>query len=811
MILRKLRVGHFGKLKNVEIDLHSGFNVIYGENESGKSTLQAFIKALFYGMGSQKKDIRENDRIHFIPWGEEKAHGELYFQDQYKNDYVIKRSFGKKKKDDEAAVLHVITGENSAHIQWGRPGEDLFGLGEEAFGKTVWIKQLGCEVVRGKDDEIMKRLTNIQESGDENVSYHRAQEGLNEARKSLLNQRKTGKLDRLLQHHDGLLLEYRNSSMFHDEMMEDQIKLNQLTKERTDQLVEIQQLEESKEHRKEYNSLLQCQEEFYKAEEKKKSLLEKHKEILGQLQGFEGYDGLDDNIEYRLFNAENEKKSMEEKLSEFKFWQKEYLEVEDRLKNILENLGKLIIFQKVTMSMETEVYILEEALKELQYKRNLDGKRDSISLRIDILKDKNRILTAAVLLGAVILLGGGASGLLLNKLLFALCGIGVAVLTLGTVNKRKNYTQLKQLESELFNLGNREYLEGEIHVLSRKLHDIYSEFGVGDQRDFREGLRKYGEHKEDIEALKVKLEEKGQILEKMEIQQIKTRLFHANEEIQNILGICNCMDIEEFIHKLKEYRRLSGEKARLEKQLAEAGEEFLYIKQIFEEKAVDKLLYYKEELPLQEEDIDRMLKEKNLTLVEFEKKIKDMEYNIKDKFQQYRHPAQVEEEMGLVKEKVRHYEDTVSSIDMALETLQEAFKEMQKNFGPRLNRIVGDVLGKITDGKYDELKISEDYRIKVVDPMADKIKDMDYFSSGTWDQIYFALRLGLIQLIFDEDKKIPILLDDAFIQYDNHRLEKALNYLYEWEKGRQVLLFTCQKREMEIMKNYPGVNFITLQ
>jgi len=70
MKIKKLQINNFGKLKNKEITLESGINVIYGENESGKSTLLDFIISMFYGINKNKngKDISNYDK--YIPWEE---------------------------------------------------------------------------------------------------------------------------------------------------------------------------------------------------------------------------------------------------------------------------------------------------------------------------------------------------------------------------------------------------------------------------------------------------------------------------------------------------------------------------------------------------------------------------------------------------------------------------------------------------------------------------------------------------------------------------------------------------------------------
>ncbi len=70
MFIKKIQINNFGKLKNKEIEFKSGINVIYGENESGKSTLLDFISSMFYGINKNKngKEISNYDK--YLPWNE---------------------------------------------------------------------------------------------------------------------------------------------------------------------------------------------------------------------------------------------------------------------------------------------------------------------------------------------------------------------------------------------------------------------------------------------------------------------------------------------------------------------------------------------------------------------------------------------------------------------------------------------------------------------------------------------------------------------------------------------------------------------
>ena len=50
MLIKKITIRNFGKINNRTFEFSEGINVIYGENESGKTTLHNFIKSMFYGI-----------------------------------------------------------------------------------------------------------------------------------------------------------------------------------------------------------------------------------------------------------------------------------------------------------------------------------------------------------------------------------------------------------------------------------------------------------------------------------------------------------------------------------------------------------------------------------------------------------------------------------------------------------------------------------------------------------------------------------------------------------------------------------------
>ena len=79
MKIKEIKINNYGNLKNKEINLENKINIIYGKNESGKSTLLNYIKNIFYGISKNKngKDISEYEK--YLPWNEEEFSGKIKY------------------------------------------------------------------------------------------------------------------------------------------------------------------------------------------------------------------------------------------------------------------------------------------------------------------------------------------------------------------------------------------------------------------------------------------------------------------------------------------------------------------------------------------------------------------------------------------------------------------------------------------------------------------------------------------------------------------------------------------------------------
>lgn len=166
-------------------------------------------------------------------------------------------------------------------------------------------------------------------------------------------------------------------------------------------------------------------------------------------------------------------------------------------------------------------------------------------------------------------------------------------------------------------------------------------------------------------------------------------------------------------------------------------------------------------------------------------------------------PADLQEELWQVEERCKALELEGQALDLAVKTITELADELNSHLAPELNLMVSSLVQRITGGKYNELQVANDMSINVLAPEQDSQVDLSLLSGGTIDQFYFACRVAIADLVTGGG--LPLLLDDSFVQYDDQRLRHMLKLLVELGSSRQIILLTCQQRELdELAKLAPG-------
>ncbi len=190
MKILELGIRNFGKLADRKIKLSEGINLIYGENESGKSTVHTFIKSMLFGMERGRGRAAQNDTFSiYEPWENGNYYsGRMRFESGDKT-FWIDRNFDKYGK--KAELVCADDGEKLS-VEDGDLRMLLGGMSESAYDNTVSIGQLKAQPGQSLSAELRNYATNYYASGGGDLNIDAALNQLKERRKEIDKKVKEG-------------------------------------------------------------------------------------------------------------------------------------------------------------------------------------------------------------------------------------------------------------------------------------------------------------------------------------------------------------------------------------------------------------------------------------------------------------------------------------------------------------------------------------------------------------------------------------------------------------------------------------------
>ncbi len=162
-------------------------------------------------------------------------------------------------------------------------------------------------------------------------------------------------------------------------------------------------------------------------------------------------------------------------------------------------------------------------------------------------------------------------------------------------------------------------------------------------------------------------------------------------------------------------------------------------------------------------------------------------------FRNVRPSFEIDEDLAVAEHRLSELELNRRALDMALETLENLSRQQQEVLAPQLNAAVEQRFLRICPQRYEEVKIDPDFQIWARESRTGELRAAEHLSRGTQDQLYFAVRFGILDLISNEEEPCPVLLDEPFAAYDRARLSQAFEVLSEEAGRRQIILFTCRE------------------
>jgi len=891
----RLHLTAFGKFTNRDITLTDGFNVIFGENEAGKSTLHAFIRGMLYGFkkAATGKRYYTPEQEKYRPWLGQGYAGLLEYAAGGRR-YLVRRDFAR----DETAVFDALTGEDlTGSFRSDRRREYDFavqhtGLSNVVFNNTVSVRQLGIAPEAELAAEVAGRLANLSSAGTEDISVQNALAQLQKAAEQVGTARAGAKPHgRAVARAELLAAELGRSDSVLSGLRELESRLAACCRRLNEQEAALaattaaldnanrallrQRLAKAREYRARQRELAAAGAELDRyagfplkretavrrlAQEQQAKdygrqavraelagLAERRRQIEEKLARQAAYTGLDESDLLAVNNGFARWRDLAEAVAAYG---QELAGLQSELAATADALASYRSFGDGNAAAAERVAELDGIISRLEQQRQSSRagqKRTSA----------RRVPAGTFAIAGLLAVVAGYAGYRLDSLWLALLGVALAGFLLyygrttsGCGRRESPVTEheLAQARAELTAVlqtcgadSAREFWEkaGRYDALRQKQE------GQSGRITAVEASRQRSEQKaaELLAAVSACLAKTGLLPEgKAPTEELVARFsaeFRANVELRREKA---AIEEQIAVHREK-LAGLDGEAAQLAAELAEvlngtgAANAAEFLTGCEKRRAYDGL---QEQLAGQTSLLDAVLQGKDFAVLEaaaaadpetvpdgtaggsaeeltvaaeryrseigrLERERVELGTTIETQLRGLRNPAEIAEELAAAQQAAAGYAADLQAIELARETISELARDIHREFAPRLNRRVGEIIGAITGGRYRDVKITESIDVSTAAPETGAPVQITGLSAGTADQFYLAARLAIAELLTD-NPGLPLILDDCFVHYDDKRLSNVLEFLAGLAGQHQIILLTCRQREEELLREL-GIPF----
>ena len=746
MKIKALHIAAFGGIKNLDLNLENSFNVVYGQNENGKTTIMNFIKMIFYGTERGSAQLSKNLRKRYTPWDQSQMAGYIIFEKDGRS-YRLERIFGSSNSTDKVTLFDLSLG--TAETVAADIGSKLFGISVSAFERSIFIGQFGFPDTNDAGiGELNGKLSNIALTGDETISYDAVNKRLETAKTQLMSKSgRSGVYDKNLKLCADLEKELQKATQTQEIIEKANQKLAEIRSE-----IELSQQKAS---------LLKQQldsENDLRNSEKLKELLnlkEKLDEINKELTLKDGKladEMFVRKVEFCLSKIQKIKDKISTKQNENQL-------LENNL-NLALNAGSSATPENAD-ALQKKIICLEE-------------EKQSISEQITKLEQNTQKPFSTVwfvLASAFAILGAG--GYLISQFL-TVGGLSLALIfvLIGLITNSKAKTKANQKQSAVLDLKLKEnQLVSLIAAEKSNLTAITA--ALNTSAAMIENQKKLiSTNNRDIETFEAELKAESTTLFDLFAP------FKATESFEEIAALLDSIK----------------KNAAVQKELKQnINYIFKDIGNISYEQVKEKLSSINTDLQIDFEQVKTDYENLLQTLTNLKTNAATIVAEVKALSSSAQNPEAIKTSLEALQQKTANQKQYCNCLQLAMEVLADSYAEVRQNYGSVLEKDAGEIFASLTGGNYPNISISKSFDILVEKANVFGTKELEYLSSGTIDQAYLSLRLALSELITKDDESLPIILDDALAQYDDTRAATALEFLKKYSQKGQIILFTCHK------------------
>ena len=740
MRILSVNIGEFGGLRDTYIEFSESLNLIKGDNESGKSTILLFIIYMLYGL--PKSSRRGTPNAHDKDRSLSVGGKRAEGSMEIESGGIVYRIQRANLRRTASSEAVITELDTGMRINVGEePGKVFLGVDRETFESCLWCGQTRASTIDG--GKVTQTLSNLSLTADESVDGVAVLERIREARKFYKHERGEG----------GAISEISK----------------RISEERERLFDGERSLRESFERRAEYETLAEkkiaAEDRLRVSEENKRAV-----DSLKLLSRFEVLRGFRSRIE-------KERVELDECHARFGFVEAppsadELVEIRTLWRKYeLQKKAAEEITDEKTESVDTVAVSVAE---KISARGGLESFLAEVKKHGDGAKLK-KILAAVCVVAALVFAAVGFAFSVL-WILSAFCAVSGALLF--ALSKK----QEKELEAEISLLG-----------CAGKDIESYVKYCF-------DAKARYTSQKEERAAAKIKkdIAQNELFATEKEINAELSRYGRAGGDIDT--------ETPKLIADITEYL---AERKRLENTLSLDMERAEYEAGELEEYNEAELL---ELLPkgmdrytqIDEASADRECAAARDECKKTEERLTNLKIQIASSGIDEDALSDIRKTIAELEEKRREYTERYEILNRAFAAVEEASLNMRRNFAPRIRERAGELLGKVSDGKYSKLFLSEELEVSV--EASGREMGAGYLSTGTADAVYIALRFALIEHIFECG--VPFFMDETLSSLDDKRASRILKLIEEFTgHGNQCLLFTCHTREgalcdaLEIKKN----------
>ena len=141
-----------------------------------------------------------------------------------------------------------------------------------------------------------------------------------------------------------------------------------------------------------------------------------------------------------------------------------------------------------------------------------------------------------------------------------------------------------------------------------------------------------------------------------------------------------------------------------------------------------------------------------------------------------------------------------SKLVVARFLLVRARNKHQEERQPDVVRRAATFFQRLTGGRYTKIHVTVgEQEITVVDKTGRR-KVPEQLSRGTLEQLYLALRFGLIKSVGEETERLPVVVDEVLVNFDLERARCAAAAFVELSRTNQVLVLTCHEWIVDLFR-----------